>query len=75
MSEKASETSEKLEAPIEIIAHGDGWRDVSYIRADVYESDLAERDDMLAVAKELVVVLSNMVDKFSIFRPGATGDA
>lgn len=129
MSEKVSETSEKPEAPIEIIAHGDGWRDVPYIRADVYESDLAERDAILAAARETLeaaqavlaqrvtvlslrpgdvlvihydielnlleplhdrmqsswsaiakkfdaeVVLSNLVDKFSILRPEATGDA
>ena len=29
------------EAPIQIIAHGEGWHDVPYIRADVHQVELA----------------------------------
>lgn len=36
------------EAPVQITAHGEGWHDIPYIRADVAAAQLAERDARIA---------------------------
>jgi hypothetical protein len=36
------------EAPKELIAHGEGWHNIPYIRADVAAAQLAERDARIA---------------------------
>ena len=37
-----------IEAPIRITAHGDGWHNIPYIRADVAAAQMAEHDARIA---------------------------
>lgn len=47
------ETEKSKTPPIELIAHGDGWENVPYIRRDIYDSKLTvlnlQRGDLLIV--------------------------
>lgn len=47
------------DGPVQITAHGEGWYDIPYMRADIANSQIAERDAKL---KAIAAIVHRWID-------------
>lgn len=43
----------RANAPIQIVAHGEGWHDIPYIWLDVHQTQIADRDARLEQIRQI----------------------